>query len=239
MTYLDSIGAEYEYLEEKELLDNVADYIADEKVVGWFCGRMEFGPRALGGRSIIGDARSKKMQTTMNLKIKYRESFRPFAPCVLKEDVNEYFDLNEESPYMLIVAPVKKDKRFEVSEDDLEVMHNDPDLLKRVNVSRSIIPAITHIDYSARVQTVDSERHGLFYRLIKRFKEKTGSSVIINTSFNIRGEPIVCTPADAMNCFMNTEMDFLVLGNYVLKKVGQKTIGITGEDEYRKQFKLD
>lgn len=237
--YLDSIGAEKKFLSDKELVDKVADYIADEKVIGWFHGRMEFGPRALGGRSIIGDAGSKDMQTKMNLKIKYRESFRPFAPCVLAEDCSEYFELDEESPYMLIVAPVKEDKRVKITDADLNIMQNDPDLLKRVNVPRSEIPAITHIDYSARVQTVDKERHGLYYDLIKRFKEKTGSSVIINTSFNIRGEPIVCSPADAVNCFMNTEMDFLVLGNYVLDKEKQNIDNVPDGNEYRKRFKLD
>lgn len=236
---LDALGANYHFIEKEDaLLDKVASLMADGNVVGWFSGRMEFGPRALGARSIIGDARNEKMQTTMNLKIKYRESFRPFAPCVLAEDVSEYFDLNEESPYMLVVAPVKQERRIKMSEDDRKVME-DVDLRKRVNIPRSDIPAVTHVDYSARVQTVDETRHGRYYRLIKEFKNKTGCSVIINTSFNIRGEPIVNTPEDAYNCFMNTEMDVLVLENCLLLKKEQVEKSDAERAAYQKSFKLD
>ena len=237
---MDAIGAKYNYFEkDDDLTTTVGGCIADQKVIGWFSGRMEFGPRALGARSIIGDARSEEMQTTMNLKIKYRESFRPFAPCVLAEDVNEYFDLDEESPYMLIVAPVQDKIRKELNEEQKKIMTNDADLRKRVNIPRSTIPAITHIDYSARVQTVDKERHGKYYDVIKKFKEITGCSVIINTSFNIRGEPIVCTPEDAYRCFMNTEMDVLVLENVVLYKEEQPQKDDAEREAYKKSFKLD
>ena len=240
-TFLDSQNADYEWLEdERKFASRVADLIAQGKVIGWFSGRMEFGPRALGARSIIGDARSEEMQATMNLKIKYRESFRPFAPCVLAEDVAEYFDLEVESPYMLLVAPVREDKRLRLSPEQEKVMSDDPDLRKRVNVPRSTLPAITHIDYSARVQTVDKERHGMFYEVMREFKRKTGCSVIINTSFNIRGEPIVCEPRDAYKCFLNTEMDALVLENYILLKEKQKNRPDQKElEKYKGSFKLD
>jgi carbamoyltransferase len=175
----------------------------------------------------------------MNLKIKYRESFRPFAPCVLAEDVNKYFDLDEESPYMLIVAPVKKEIRKQLNDDQKKIMTNDADLRKRVNIPRSEVPAITHIDYSARVQTVDKERHGKYYDVIKSFKKKTGCPVIINTSFNIRGEPIVCTPEDAYRCFMNTEMDVLVLENCILYKEEQPKKDDADKEAYKQSFKLD
>ncbi|OGV51241.1 MAG: hypothetical protein A2017_16640 [Lentisphaerae bacterium GWF2_44_16] len=238
--YLNGVKADYHvYEKEEELVSTVAKAIAEDKVIGWFAGRMEFGPRALGARSIIGDARSEKMQAVMNLKIKYRESFRPFAPCVLKEDVNKYFELDEESPYMLLVAPVKEELRVKLNDEQRAVMQNDPDLCKRVNIPRSTLPAITHIDYSARVQTVDKARHGVFYELIKKFKELSGCSVIINTSFNIRGEPIVCYPSDAFNCFMNTEMDLLVLENVVLFKEEQKNIPAGNTEKYKQSFKLD
>ena len=236
---LDALEAKYHFIEkEAALLDQVATLMADGNVVGWFSGRMEFGPRALGARSIIGDARNEKMQTTMNLKIKYRESFRPFAPCVLAEDVSDYFDLQAESPYMLVVAPVKNERRREMSDDEVKMME-DVDLRKRVNIPRSDIPAVTHVDYSARVQTVDERRHGRYYRLIKEFKRKTGCSVIINTSFNIRGEPIVNTPEDAFNCFMNTEMDVLVLENCLLLKKEQAEKSDAERAAYQKSFKLD
>ena len=236
---LDSTSAVYEVFEdESKLVDVIADDIAAGKVIGWFAGRMEFGPRALGARSIIGDARNKGMQATMNLKIKYRESFRPFAPCVLAEDVGKYFELNVESPYMLIVSPVKEEFRIKISDAEKEIMQNDPDLCKRVNVPRSELPAITHIDYSARIQTVDKERHGRYYEVMKRFKEKTGCGVIINTSFNIRGEPIVCSPLDAYKCFVNTEMDVLVLDKAVLRKEKQANLARDVE-AYKKSFKLD
>ena len=201
-------------------------------------GRMEFGPRALGSRSIVGDARSEKMQSQMNLRIKFRESFRPFAPSVLREDVNEYFDLDEDSPYMLLVAPIQEAIRTKLSDED-EAKMKDPNLILRVNVRRSTVPAVTHVDMSARVQTVDEQRHGRYYRLIKKFKEITGSSVIINTSFNIRGEPIVCTPEDAYRCFIATDMDVLVLENYVLFKTEQPEESREAREAYIRSFKLD
>jgi carbamoyltransferase len=212
--------------------------MAGENVIGWFHGRMEFGPRALGARSIIGDPRSEAMQSVMNLRIKYRESFRPFAPCVLAEDVNEYFDLDRESPYMLIVADVKKELRCVLTDVEKKLM-KDPDLRKRVNVKRSSLPAITHVDMSARVQTVDEERHGRYYRLMKEFKRQTGCGVIINTSFNIRGEPIVCTPQDAYRCFMATDMDVLVLENCLLFKKEQPQQDAEVKKRYMDNFKLD
>ena len=186
----------------------------------WFQGRMEFGPRALGGRSIIGDARNSDMQTKMNLSIKFRESFRPFAPSVLEEDFSNFFDLDTQSPYMLLVAPVKHDIRKELSTEDAIDM-KDPNLLKRVKIERSGLPAITHVDYSARVQTVNEERNDRYYRLIREFKNSCDSPVLVNTSFNIRGEPIVCTPQDAYRCFVSTDMDVLVLENFVLLKTEQ------------------
>jgi len=237
--FLDEKGAKYEFHDDEALVDKTADFIRLEKVIGWFYGKMEFGPRSLGARSIIGDARSKDMQAKMNLKIKYRESFRPFAPCVLAEDADKYFELDSESPYMLIVAPVREGKRIQLDEKQRQIMTSDPDLFKRVNIPRSEIPAVTHIDYSARVQTVDRNRHGRFYEVIRKFKEKTGCSVIINTSFNIRGEPIVCSPADAFRCFMNCEMDVLVLENFILRKEEQNTLNKKDIEEYKKQFKLD
>jgi len=226
------------YEKEEDLLDNVVEAIASEKVVGWFQGRMEFGPRALGARSIIADARSEKMQSQMNRRIKFRESFRPFAPSVIREDVNEYFDLKEDSPYMLIVAPVQESIRTKLSAED-EAKMKDPDLFQRVNVKRSTVPAITHVDLSARVQTVDEVRNPRYYRLIKKFKEKTGCGVIINTSFNIRGEPIVCTPKDAYLCFIATDMDVLVLENFVLLKKEQPEEAQTDREHYLKSFPLD
>ena len=237
--YLKQQKAVFHEVGDEKMTDWVAESIAQEKVVGWFYGRMEFGPRALGSRSIIGDARSEKMQSVMNLKIKYRESFRPFAPCVLREDVGEYFELNSESPYMLIVAPVREKHRIPLNDEQRRIMSEDPDLRKRVNIPRSDIPAITHIDYSARVQTVDEKRHGRYYRLMKKFKEKTGCGVIINTSFNIRGEPIVCSPEDAYRCFLGTEMDVLVLEDFILFKEEQPKSAASEVEEYKKQFKLD
>jgi carbamoyltransferase len=224
--------------DEPELLRKTAEAMAGENVIGWFHGRMEFGPRALGARSIIGDPRSEAMQSVMNLRIKYRESFRPFAPCVLAEDVNEYFDLDRESPYMLIVADVKKELRCVLTDVEKKLM-KDPDLRKRVNVKRSSLPAITHVDMSARVQTVDEERHGRYYRLMKEFKRQTGCGVIINTSFNIRGEPIVCTPQDAYRCFMATDMDVLVLENCLLFKKEQPQQDAEVKKRYMDNFKLD
>jgi carbamoyltransferase len=199
---------------------------------------MEFGPRALGARSIIGDPRSASMQATMNLKVKFRESFRPFAPCVLREDAGEYFALRHESPYMLLVAPVLEEHRQPLTDEEKATLA-DPDLRKRVNVRRSSIPAVTHVDYSARVQTVDEERHGRFYRLMKRFKDKTGCAVLINTSFNIRGEPIVCTPQDAYRCFLGTNLDALVLGNHLLLKEEQSGVETFCVEAYKASFQLD
>ncbi len=237
--YLDTQKAVYHQFSEDEIVEKVAESIAKETVIGWFYGRMEFGPRALGARSIIGDARSEKMQSIMNLKIKYRESFRPFAPCVLREDVNEYFELDCDSPYMLLVAMLREEYRLSINEEQTRIMTADPDLRKRVNISRSKLPAITHIDYSARVQTVDEKRHGRYYRVMKKFKEKTGCGVIINTSFNIRGEPIVCSPADAYNCFLNSEMDVLVLEDIILLKEEQPVRDKAEVEKYKTQFKLD
>jgi carbamoyltransferase len=239
--FLDSVGAEYEFLPDEEvLLDRVARLIADEKVVGWFQGRMEFGPRSLGCRSIIGDARSQSMQQKMNLKIKYRESFRPFAPCVLREQVDSVFEMrsNEDSPYMLQVAPVREAWRTRLSDEDRRRMQ-DPDLRVRVAVSRSRIPAVTHVDYSARVQTVDAVRHGRFYRLMTRFHQLTGCPVIVNTSFNIRGEPIVCSPEDGFHCFLATEMDVLVMENCLLLKEHQPAGSLQDAETYKAQYALD
>jgi carbamoyltransferase len=223
---------------EADLVATVAREMAAGKVVGWFHGRMEFGPRALGARSIIGDPRSPQMQQRMNLRIKFRESFRPFAPCVLIEDVAEYFELDRESPYMLLVADVRPSLRRTLSDEDRRTM-TDPDLRKRVNIPRSAIPAVTHVDMSARVQTVDAERHGRFYRLMREFKRQTGCSVIINTSFNIRGEPIVCTPDDAYRCFMASEMDVLVLEDFVLYREAQPAQSQAERRQYVDSFQLD
>lgn len=239
---LDGAGVRYEYFaDEAALLDVVAEHLNQGKVIGWFNGRMEFGPRALGARSIIGDARNPTMQSTMNVKIKFRESFRPFAPCVLLERAQDYFEMRpgEESPYMLMVAPVRAELRRVLTPEEAHTM-KDPDLCRRVNVSRSKLPAITHVDYSARIQTVDEHRHGRFYRLMKRFEQKTGCPVMVNTSFNIRGEPIVNTPQNAVHCFLNTGMDTLVLNNFVLRKEAQP-VRLANPDSaaYMKQFTLD
>jgi carbamoyltransferase len=239
--FLDSVGACYEYFgEESRLLDRVAHLLEQERIVGWFQGRMEYGPRALGCRSIIGDARSPRMQQTMNLKIKFRESFRPFAPCVLRECVDAVFVTrpNEDSPYMLFVAPVRDEWRIPLGPDDCKRMQ-DPDLRIRVSVPRSKVPAITHVDYSARIQTIDPERHGRFYRLMQRFYAVSGCPVLVNTSFNIRGEPIVCTPEDAYRCFMATDIDCLVLENYVLIKEKQPAGLLHDAEAYKAQYALD
>jgi len=230
--YLDRVGAPYERLGEAELVDRVSDLIAGEKVIGWFQGRMEYGPRALGARSIIGDARSPKMQETMNLKIKYRESFRPFAPSVLSEKVSEWFDIECESPYMLLVADVRKEHQREMTAEEQGWFG-----LRKLNVARSTIPAITHVDYSARIQTVHAETNPRYHALIEAFHRKTGCPVIINTSFNVRGEPIVMSPEDAYRCFMRTEMDVLVLGQCVLVKEGQPEF--TENADWREEFELD
>ncbi len=231
---LDEVGAKYHYIEDEEkLIDTIADAIEGEKVVGHMQGRMEFGPRALGSRSIIGDARSTDMQSVMNLKIKFRESFRPFAPCVLREHVHEYFEMRdqEDSPYMLLVAPVREDKR-----KPLNGQKTGLDKLKQI---RSVVPAITHVDYSARVQTVDKIRHPRMHKIMSRFRDRTGCPVIINTSFNIRGEPIVCTPQDAYRCFMGCNMDVLVVDNFVLYKEEQPEARQHEIDAYKAQFQLD
>jgi carbamoyltransferase len=205
---------------EELLLEEVAQALRNGKVVGWFQGRMEFGPRALGARSILGDSRNSSMQSKMNLKIKYRESFRPFAPCVLRERAADYFEMQPEveSPYMLIVAPLRKQHRTRLSDAEKDAMTSEPDLRLRVNIVRSTVPAVTHVDYSARVQTVDEERHGRLYRLLKMFEQHTGCPMLVNTSFNVRGEPIVCTPEDALRCFLATEMDMLVLENFIVTR---------------------
>lgn len=226
------------YEQEAELLTQVADAIKCGQVVGWFQGRMEFGPRALGSRSILGDARSETMQSTMNLRIKYRESFRPFAPSVLLEDAPQYFDLDAESPYMLLVADLQKDLRCPLTDDQRSIL-KDPDLRKRVNLKRSTIPAVTHVDMSARVQTVEETRHGRYYRLLKEFKRQTGCGVLINTSFNIRGEPIVGTPRDAYRCFLATQMDLLVLENCVLLRSEQPPQDAADQKKYMDSFQLD
>ena len=213
---LESYGAVYEELPEDTLVELVARELAAEKVVGWFQGRMEFGPRALGNRSILGDARSTRMQRLLNMKIKYRESFRPFAPVVLREDLAEYFDMDCDSPYMMLVAPVREARRRPLSSDDQALRG-----LDQLNATRSDIPAITHVDYSARVQTVHADTNPRFHRLLETFKRNTDCAVLVNTSFNVRDEPIVCSPADAYRCFMATEMDMLVLGNFVLFKERQ------------------
>lgn len=222
----------FKKLSDDELINIVSQLIANEKVIGWFQGKMEFGPRALGSRSIIGDARSPGMQSKMNLKIKFRESFRPFAPSVLREDVDEYFDIKIDSPYMLLVADVKNERRKEMNEEEKKLFGID-----KLNVKRSDIPAITHVDYSARLQTVHKETNPLYHRLISKFKEKTGYGIIINTSFNVRGEPIVCTPEDAYRCFMRTDMDYLVIGNFLFDKKEQKPI--EENPEWKKEFTLD
>lgn len=222
----------FKKLTDEQLTDRVSDLLAQEKVIGWFQGRMEFGPRALGNRSILGDARSPKMQETMNLKIKFRESFRPFAPSVLREKVSEYFELDSDSPYMLIVAPVKKSLRKQMTAEQDKLFG-----LEKLNVPRSNIPAVTHVDYSARVQTVSRENNPLYHSLLTKFDQKYGCPVIINTSFNVRGEPVVCTPEQAFTCFMRTNMDYLAIGNYLLDKNEQKPL--EKDSNWKKEFELD
>jgi len=230
--FLTEQKAPFVQLSEEEIPEKIADLIKAEKVIGWFQGRMEFGPRALGARSIIGDAQSPKMQEVMNLKIKFRESFRPFAPTVLRERVSEYFELECDSPYMLLVAPVAKPQRRELTPKEQQRFG-----LEKLLTVRSTIPAVTHVDHSARVQTVTEEQHPLFYRLIKKFAEKHGCPVIINTSFNVRGEPIVCTPEQAFLCFMRTNMDYLLLGNFLVEKTEQKPLD--KDIDWLKEFELD
>ena len=208
-------GAVYQRLGDDALLRRTVELLQQEKIIGWIQGRMEFGPRALGNRSILGDPRSPKMQSVMNLKVKFRESFRPFAPVVRRERVGDYFDLNCDSPYMLLVAPVKEALRT------VEPGNPGTDLIERVNEIRSTIPAVTHVDYSARVQTVTREENARLYALLERWEQATGCGVLVNTSFNVRGEPMVCTPDDGYRCFVNTEMDYLVLGNFLLERTAQ------------------
>ena len=228
---LDKAGAKYEIFKDQELLDRTATDLSKEEAIGWFQGRMEFGPRALGGRSILGDPRSEKMQKNLNLKVKYRESFRPFAPSILKEDLSEWFDINVDSPYMLMVANINKDKIIKMTEDQKNLFGID-----KLNVKRSEIPAVTHVDYSARIQTVHKETNEKYFRLIEKFKEKTNCPILVNTSFNVRGEPIVNTPLDAFNCFMGTNLDKLVIGNCYLEKKDQNP---SLKKDYTKEFELD
>ncbi len=231
-SYLDRGSAQYQQLEDDDLMVRLAEILAEGNVVGWFQGRMEYGPRALGGRSIIGDPRSQSMQSTMNLKIKYRESFRPFAPSVLAERVSDYFEIDRPSPYMLVVAPVKEDLRIPMTQEQQQLFG-----VEKLKVPRSTIPAITHVDYSARIQTVHPETNPRYYQLIRHFEEKTGCGLLVNTSFNVRGEPIVCSPEDAYRCFMRTEMDYLVLENFLLAKSEQKPW--EKDDSWQSEFELD
>lgn len=236
--FLEQNGYKYYYYEEDILFDQIAEYLSDNKVIGLFDGRMEFGPRALGSRSIIANPMSEKMQSKLNLKIKFRESFRPFAPAVLKERISDYFELEEESPYMLLVAPVKEEIREAISSYfESEQSDEDIDMLNVINRKRSELPAITHVDYSARVQSVDAERNPFFYKIIKAFEKKTGCGVVVNTSFNVRGEPIVCTPEDAYLCFMRTDMDALVLENCILLKEEQEPL--KNDEDWRDTYELD
>ena len=228
---LKTLGANFETLKYEELIDKTAQLLSNEKAIGWFQGRMEFGPRALGGRSILGDPRSDKMQKNLNLKVKYRESFRPFAPSVLREDLSEWFEMNVDSPYMLLVANINSVKRIEMTDDQRKLFGID-----KLNIKRSEIPAVTHVDYSARVQTVTKNTNNRYYDLISKFKEKTGCPVIVNTSFNVRGEPIVNTPTDAFNCFMGTELDYLIIGDCILDKLKQDP---KLKKDYTKEFELD
>ena len=228
---LKNAGANFEILKYDELIDKTSDLLSNEKAIGWFQGRMEFGPRALGGRSIIGDPRSTNTQKNLNLKVKYRESFRPFAPSVLKEDLPEWFDMSVDSPYMLLVANINPTKKIEMTNEQKKLFGID-----KLNIKRSEIPAVTHIDYSARVQTVTKNTNKRYYDLISKFKEKTGCPVIVNTSFNVRGEPIVSSPTDAFNCFMGTGLDYLVIGDCILRKKEQN---FNLKKDYTKEFELD
>ncbi len=230
--FLKTKNVQFQRYANGEIPSVVAGLLAQGKVIGWFQGRMEFGPRALGARSIIGDARLPTMQSVMNLKIKFRESFRPFAPSVLKEKVSDYFDIDRESPYMLLVADVKKERQRKTTIDEERLWGID-----KLNVIRSEIPAVTHVDFSARIQTVDKEIHTLYYAVIEEFYKKTDCPVIINTSFNVRGEPIVCSPEDAYRCFMRTHIDYLVIGNYILDKARQPEL--KNDDDWRKKYELD
>ncbi len=228
---LKSIGAKYDIFNYEDLINKTSEYLSNEKAIGWFQGRMEFGPRALGARSILGDPRSDKMQKNLNLKVKFRESFRPFAPSVLREDLSYWFDINVDSPYMLLVANIKKDKKIEMTDEQKKLFGID-----KLNIKRSKIPAVTHVDYSARVQTVNKNTNKRYHDLISKFKERTGCPVIVNTSFNVRGEPIVNSPTDAFNCFMGTELDYLVIGDCILDKKKQD---LNLKKDYKKNFELD
>jgi len=228
---LTKCGAKFESVSEGEMIEQTAQALADGKAIGWFQDRMEFGPRSLGGRSILGDPRSEQMQKTLNLKVKYRESFRPFAPSVLREDVSDWFEADYDSPYMLLVDDVKKDKRIEMTQKEESLFGID-----KLNIKRSSIPAITHVNYSARIQTVHKQTNPKYHALITKFKEKTGCAVVVNTSFNVRGEPIVCTPKDAFKCFMGTELDLLVIGNCILiKKQQDKSL----TEDYKEKYEPD
>lgn len=228
---LQACGAVFETLSDGQLIDQVADALADEKAVGWMQGRMEFGPRALGGRSILGDPRSPRMQKQLNLKVKYRESFRPFAPSILREHVGDWFELASDSPYMLLVAGVQKDKRRAMSKEEEALFGID-----KLNVQRSDVPAVTHVDYSARIQTVHADTNPRYHALISKFEEKTGCPLVVNTSFNVRGEPIVCSPTDAFKCFMGTDLDVLAIGNFLLLKAEQDP---ALKEKYETQYELD
>ena len=228
---LKSLGANYKTLDYENLINETAEFLSNEKAIGWFQGRMEFGPRALGARSILGDPRSDKMQKNLNLKVKYRESFRPFAPSVLREDLPDWFDMNIDSPYMLLVAEINQNKKIEMTYEQKKLFGID-----KLNIKRSDIPAVTHVDYSARIQTVNKDTNKSYYDLISKFKEKTGCPVIVNTSFNIRGEPIVNTPTDAFNCFMGTELNYLIIGNCILDKTKQDQ---KLKKDYKKEIELD
>ena len=228
---LDEIGANYQIMKEDQIISKTAEDLSKGLAIGWFQGRMEFGPRALGGRSILGDPRSSSMQKNLNLKVKYRESFRPFAPSILREDLSEWFEINTDSPYMLLVSKIKSNKSLPMSDDQKKLFG-----IEKLNVKRSDIPAVTHVDYSARVQTVHKDTNSKYYNLLKKFKEITGCPVLVNTSFNVRGEPIVNSPEDAFNCFMGTELDILVLGNHYLEKKKQNQ---NLKKDYSKEFELD
>jgi carbamoyltransferase len=228
---LKNIGAKYEVLEEKDLIEKTVESLSNGDAIGWFQGRMEFGPRALGARSILGDARSTEMQKNLNLKVKYRESFRPFAPSILEEDVKEWFDIETKSPYMLLVANINSKKVIKMNDVEDKLFG-----IEKLNIKRSEIPAVTHVDYSARIQTVSKDTNPKYFELLKKFKEKTNSPVLVNTSFNVRGEPIVNTPTEAFNCFMGTELDNLVIGNCFLKKIDQNS---QLKKDYKNEFELD
>ena len=228
---LKSAGANFEILKYEDLINKTVEYLSNEKAIGWFQGRMEFGPRALGARSILGDPRSETMQKNLNLKVKYRESFRPFAPSILREDLPNWFNINVDSPYMLLVADLNSNIKIEMNDEQKKLFGID-----KLNIKRSEIPAVTHVDYSARIQTVNEKTNKPYYDLISKFKERTGCPLLVNTSFNVRGEPIVNSPTDAFNCFMGTELDYLVIGNCILDKSNQD---INLKKDYTKEFELD